>query len=337
MNVFISYSHHDRDFAMELAKTLRENGHSVVGSDDSRPGGEQLKAVAEGITKADAVVIVISESSAQSGVLANEIAIALALHEKKGTQIIPVVVGEHTKVPAELAGFQAVVVPCEPNDSYVAYESREDLQAAVAHSNAIQKERKNKIDRILLSLSVRDSEIKDEKAKEKASEEKVQTGLSTYLNETMTRLRANESRNKVFAYILYVLSIAPLFAAIAIVFRNPIVQNEAADTPVTLVIRAITELLIIILFISTSKLMFNLAKSFMVEAIRCSDRIHAISFGKFFLDAYGKDATREEVLKAFSTWNIDDGKTSFRNLSGEDYDPKLEKVLSTIADVYKGK
>ena len=334
MNVFISYSHHDRVFAIELAKTLREKGYSVSDYADIRPGDEYLKVIAEGIAKADAIIIVVSESSAKSGFVENEIAAALSLYRKNGTQIIPVILGEDTKVPAELAGFQAVVVPCDPNNSYVAYESSEDLQAAMANYSL---EKKDKVDSILLSLSVRDSEIKDEQAKEKASEEKVQAGLSTYLNETMTRLRANESRNKVLAYILYVLSIAPLFAAIAIVFRNPIVQNEAADTPVTLVIRAITELLIIILFISTSKLMFNLAKSFMVEAIRCSDRIHGISFGKFFLDAYGKDATREEVLKAFSTWNIDDGKTSFRNLSGEDYDPKLEKVLSTIADVYKGK
>ena len=310
MNVFISYSHHDRVFAIELAKTLREKGYSVSDYADIRPGDEYLKVIAEGIAKADAIIIVVSESSAKSGFVENEIAAALSLYRKNGTQIIPVILGEDTKVPAELAGFQAVVVPCDPNNSYVAYESSEDLQAAMANYSL---EKKDKVDSILLSL------------------------LSTYLNETMTRLRANESRNKVLAYILYVLSIAPLFAAIAIVFRNPIVQNEAADTPVTLVIRAITELLIIILFISTSKLMFNLAKSFMVEAIRCSDRIHAISFGKFFLDAYGKDATREEVLKAFSTWNIDDGKTSFRNLSGEDYDPKLEKVLSTIADVYKGK
>ena len=268
MNVFISYSHHDRVFAIELAKTLREKGYSVSDYADIRPGDEYLKVIAEGIAKADAIIIVVSESSAKSGFVENEIAAALSLYRKNGTQIIPVILGEDTKVPAELAGFQAVVVPCDPNNSYVAYESSEDLQAAMANYSL---EKKDKVDSILLSLSVRDSEIKDEQAKEKASEEKVQAGLSTYLNETMTRLRANESRNKVLAYILYVLSIAPLFAAIAIVFRNPIVQNEAADTPVTLVIRAITELLIIILFISTSKLMFNLAKSFMVEAIRCSD------------------------------------------------------------------
>lgn len=47
--------------------------------------------------------------------------------------------------------------------------------------------------------------------------------------------------------------------------------------------------------------LFTLAKAFMVEVIRCSDRIHAISFGIFFLDTYGSEASREEVLQAFSS------------------------------------
>lgn len=68
----------------------------------------------------------------------------------------------------------------------------------------------------------------------------------------------------------------------------------------------------------------------MVEAIRCSDRIHAISFGKFFLDAYGSEASREEVLRAFSSWNIDNGNTSFRNQSGEDYDPKIAEIINVL-------
>ena len=89
-------------------------------------------------------------------------------------------------------------------------------------------------------------------------------------------------------------------------------------------------LFVVVILISLSKLLFTLAKSFMVEAIRCSDRIHAISFGKFFLDAYGAEASREEVLKAFSSWNIDNGSTSFRNQSGEDYDPKILEKISAL-------
>lgn len=182
MNVFISYSRHDQGFAMELAKTLRENGHSVFSNADTRPGDEYHKVIAEGIAKADAIIPVISEKSARDGAMANEIAMALSLYGKKGTQIIPVVLGRDTKVPAELAGFQCVVIPYESFDPNVSFESREELQAAIANRGLEPKEKKNNIDKILLSLSVRDHEIKDEKAKEKASEEKVQAGLSAYLN-----------------------------------------------------------------------------------------------------------------------------------------------------------
>lgn len=68
----------------------------------------------------------------------------------------------------------------------------------------------------------------------------------------------------------------------------------------------------------------------MVESIRYSDRVYAISFGKFFLDAYGLEASREEVLQAFSSWNIDNDNTSFRNQSGDDYDPKLSEIISLL-------
>lgn len=49
-----------------------------------------------------------------------------------------------------------------------------------------------------------------------------------------------------------------------------------------------------------------------------------------FLDAYGAEATREEVLEAFSSWNIDNGNTSFRNQSSEDYDPKIAEIINIL-------
>lgn len=92
----------------------------------------------------------------------------------------------------------------------------------------------------------------------------------------------------------------------------------------------LSSLFMVIILISLSKLMFTLAKSFMVESIRCSDRFHAISFGKFFLDAYGTEASREEVIKAFSSWNIDNNSTTFRTQTGEDYDPKIAEIIKIL-------
>ena len=187
-----------------------------------------------------------------------------------------------------------------------------------------------------ISLAIRTYKAAKEQTKEeqKEKEEKVQTGLSNYLNDTMTRLKENEARNMILAYGLYGLSLVPLAVSIVIALRTSITN---AENTIAMAVQAITAFFVILLFVSMSKLLFTLAKSFMVESIRCSDRIHAISFGKFFLDAYGNDATREEVLKAFNTWNIDDGKTTFRNQSGDDYDPKLENIISAVKDVYKSK
>ena len=102
------------------------------------------------------------------------------------------------------------------------------------------------------------------------------------------------------------------------------------DNMTTLLVYGVSSLFMVVILISLSKLMFTLAKSFMVESIRCSDRIHAISFGKFFLDAYGTEASREEVIKAFSSWNIDNGNTTFRTQSSEDYDPKIAEIIKIL-------
>ena len=68
----------------------------------------------------------------------------------------------------------------------------------------------------------------------------------------------------------------------------------------------------------------------MVESIRCSDRIHAISFGKFYIDAFDEKVSRDEIINIFTTWNIDNGATTFRNQSVEDYDPKINDLIGII-------
>jgi hypothetical protein len=68
----------------------------------------------------------------------------------------------------------------------------------------------------------------------------------------------------------------------------------------------------------------------MVESIRSFDRIHAISFGRFYLSAFEEGVTREEFLKIFSTWNIDNGATIFRTQSSADYDPKLTELFAAV-------
>ncbi len=69
-----------------------------------------------------------------------------------------------------------------------------------------------------------------------------------------------------------------------------------------------------------------------------ADRSHAISFGKFYLDAYGASAKWEELKEAFQYWNINN-ESSFSKIDTNQYDPKfvelvveLSKIISSRTD-----
>ena len=142
------------------------------------------------------------------------------------------------------------------------------------------------------------------------------------MEQVLEKLTVTERRQKRYAGILYAISAVMLLLTmgIAVVFIS---RTDFANASLekTLAV-GVVYLFLAILVVSLSKFLFTLAKSFMVEAIRCSDRIHAISFGKFYIEAF------EE--KIFSTWNIDNGASSFRNQTSEDYDPKLHELLGLL-------
>lgn len=175
--------------------------------------------------------------------------------------------------------------------------------------------------------------LKSTEQERQESVRKVEVALSGYIEPVFARLRESEALYKKLANRLYLCSASALIVTIviAIILLNRadrIMSALAGEGTVNLIIYGILGLSIIIIMISLSRFLFTLAKSYMVESIRCSDRVHAISFGKCFIDAYGANATHEEIIKVFSSWNIDGGDTSFRNQSGDDYDPKLSDLIS---------
>lgn len=309
MKVFLSYRLKEPEvsYGRDLKYFLEKEGHQVFFEDDKDPTIGAFAADRK-LSEADVIILLLSENG--------DIPISDKLYALRNYKmafqplVIPVLFKEGIRVPFIPPGFWYVELCAEG------------------------MEQGKLFDQILFAIKTYEVAKKQKEEEQKEKEEKVQAGLSTYLSDTMARLKENEARNMVLAYVLYGLSLVPLAVSIVIALRTSITN---AENTIAMAVQAITAFFVILLFVSMSKLLFTLAKSFMVESIRCSDRIHAISFGKFFLDAYGNDATREEVLKAFNTWNIDDGKTSFRNQSGDDYDPKLENIIAAVKDVYKSK
>ena len=325
MNVFISYSHADNEFAIKLSSVLESDGYDVFIDNKIPIGNNIYKDIGKGIAKADAVIVVISKDSNRSHFVTNETVSMLSFLDKgRIPLVIPVVLGKETPLPTDLSRFNYIVVPYEnekrnnSNDNHI-FQKRLDKHLE-----------KDAIEKIRLILAAHDEKLKMYEQEQKESEEKVKKGLSEYIDDVFVKLQEKEKSNKIYAFSFYLISIFFLIATIIIAIVFFVTVNVDSNNLMPLIVYGVVCLFIIIMLVSLSKLLFTLAKSFMVESIRCSDRIHAISFGKFFLDAYGTEASREEVIKAFSSWNIDNGSTLFRTQSSDDFDPKIAEILKTL-------
>lgn len=323
MNVFVSYSHVDRDFALKLSAILESDGFDVFIDNKIPIGNNIYRDIGKGIAKADVIIIIISNNTAKHGFVMNETASILSFFDRgRMPLVIPIVMGKDTPIPFELGRFNCIVIPYDnDSNSHTSEKNRKPLDRELEKST---------IEKIRLLIAAHDEKIKTEEQEKKHTEEKVKTGLSKYIDGVFDNLKSSEKRNKRFAFWLYLVSIISLIATIVIAAIFVSSKQAYSAEIVNVILYGILCLFVIIILISLSKLLFTLAKSFMVESIRCSDRIHAISFGKFFLDAYGSEATRQEVIQAFSSWNIDNGSTSFRNQSSEDYDPKIDEIIKLL-------
>jgi len=71
----------------------------------------------------------------------------------------------------------------------------------------------------------------------------------------------------------------------------------------------------------------------MSESLKIADRIHAISFGKFYLQVFNQQINPGEIKDIFRDWNINNQSNNFSTQT-TDYDPKLfDKVLDIVAKI----
>ena len=312
MRVFISYSHHDKEIAQLFYKYFTAQGFDVLW-DGNITFGSKLKELNEMILDCDAFVVIISEHSIESRYVQSEISLALGYMGTHGKPIIPYIKERSNKyIPSDLLQYQC----------YMGTERFD--RDAIELTNALEKIQGTMLAKKEESKKVLEAER--EQASEKV--EVVKRNLVEYTEEVFKRLEKNEKRDRLFAFILYALSV--LFLVAAVLF-SIIKIHLGAETPAVFktIENVIANILTLAIIVALSRLSFTLAKAFMTNALKSGDRIHAISFGKFFIQAYGEEATREEVRTVFGEWNIDKG-TSFHSQNTSDYDPNILSALEVI-------
>lgn len=92
-------------------------------------------------------------------------------------------------------------------------------------------------------------------------------------------------------------------------------------------------LVVVTLFGAWAKHAYNLGNAYMHESLKRSDRMHAINFGKLYLEVYGNDVSQSDMKSIFENWNLD-SDSAFTKVQPTNFEPKVvEQVTQMIAAV----
>ena len=177
----------------------------------------------------------------------------------------------------------------------------------------------------------------DEDAVSKQEAEKIEKSIETdgytYLDGKIKELEKTSKRNSIIANICYIAALLVLIVMVVYVFCNNIeLLNETETALYNYIYKCVKTILLSGLMIAITRYLFMLGKSFMVEAIRISDRAHAIGLGKLYLQLYKSKFEWTELKDVLQNWNIDSG-SAFINLDAKDIENvSVEKVVSVLKD-----
>jgi len=308
--IFISHSHKDKGLHDALRDALIDIGHEVIGVDSLAVGANLSKDLNILLHSADAVVAILTEDSLNSKNVISEITVALAQMDAVESKLfLPVVVGENVEIPSFLMDRFVEMVPNFMDRNLNKVVS--SIHRAIERSKAVQEEKRR---------------TRNEQA------EKLETSKTEFIKEAEERLSNKETSLKNSANLWYGLGYLALIIGILVAFFL-IKEGLGKDLSTTaIVLLSIKGVVGVGLLVASSKYAFTLGKSYMNESLKNSDRLHAISFGKFYLQAYGDIVTPDDVKEVFQHWNIAKD-SSFKEVGAQNFDPKIFEPAIEIATI----
>ena len=311
--IFISYSIKDQMFVEELEKEFEKFDHTIYNIAKEFALGRTIKEkISETIKDSDVIVIIISKESLKSSWINYEVGYASSLAEHNNKPIIiPIVIDEIeiNKLPTNLTMRQILFA-----------QNMTISETAILLDDAIEN---------LLGQY-----LANEEERQKV-QLRVKNTATDYIKDSLSALQERERKYKNIAYFFYSIGFAILVASVFVaIWRVTNIKSEESNwISFGQIIFLVS--VIIALFLAIAKYSYSLAKSFMVESLRNSDRIHAIKFGEFYLNAFAEKAKWEEVKEAFQHWNIDSG-SAFIDQDINQIDPDiLHKATEFIKSIKK--
>lgn len=304
--IYISYNHADRELAIQISSGLKAQGHQITLDVESlAPGQDWRAALSEGLKASEVFVALLTESSLKSQFVLSEIGAAQAYMESTGRLLLIPVIADQIEIPPIVRHINAIFSPDHDVD-YILQELGRAI-AAFEGQRAAKEERE---------VEVR---------------KRIEKNTAEYVDDVLQSLDKGELRNRRAAFIWYVLGFATLVLGVAFgLYSLSNIGAAVGQSWTWIAVITLKSVIVVGLLIACSKYSFALGKSYMTEALKSSDRRHAIHFGKFYLRAYGIDASWTELKEVFQHWNIDKS-SAFSGLDPAQYDPKfLDSAINLV-------
>lgn len=312
--IYLSHSHKDVELAREIAKGLMESGNDVfIDSESLHAGSDWRSTLYESLKNSDVFLVLLTEASVSSQYVVSEIGAARAYTSSSPDDklFIPVVFGK-IDIPNVIQDIHAI--SGEVNSLPEVIEKiRQAIDAFFGRKAAAEQKREQR-------------------------KQQIEATAANYIQDAIEELKQREEKLGSKANIWNIIGWGSLVAGVAAVVILLIVTisgpNSASRSWPEVSFLALKSIIIVALLVASSKYAFTLAKSYMTESLKNADRIHAISFGKFFLQAFGDNVDTKEVKEVFQHWNISN-TSSFSTLDADKFDPKIIEAILSVAEVIK--
>jgi TIR domain len=197
-NVFISYSHRDKELATLVAKKLHAEAVPVWFDDwEIRPGDDIEAAINTGLDSSEAFVILVGAESNNGSWLRIEMALAMS----KGKRIVPILTEKNAKPPFLLRHV-----------SYLDLSDDQDREFKIARLANSLKEPAQSTAEIVSGNTVRSSNI--------------ETSAKELKQEVLAYEMLKASRNQMFAHSNVLTLISVWLSIVALYLSSP---NESAS------------------------------------------------------------------------------------------------------------
>lgn len=310
--IYISYQRSDQAFVLQLAQRLKDAGHTLAfDADTLLPGTDWRATLDHGLRASEVFIVVVSENTAKSQYVLAEVGAARAFAAESGRMLIVPVIIDNSPPPLSLQDIHAIVQPDKDLED-ISQKIESAISAFIGRRAAIA-------------------------SAASAVAEKLQSNSADYIRLAIDSLAKLELRDRRLGYVWYALGFISLLVGIAFALYGLATATQQTTLPTeALVLAALKALIVIGLLGACAKYAFTLGKSYASEALKSSDRIHAIRFGEFYLRAFGEQTKWEDLKEVFQHWNID-RSSSFSTLEASSFDPRVLESLVELAKLFPSK